>query len=75
MATPLSRTDARVKHIRRLDDAWARFIPTTFRELRYTIDGSLVSLSDCDRLAKDIVLGVLCGISMGAFVAVAVGSL
>jgi len=64
-----------MKHIRRLDDACVRLIPTTFRELRCNIDGSLVSLSDCGRLATDIVLGVLSGISMGVFVAVAVGSL
>jgi hypothetical protein len=29
----------------------------------------LVSLSDCTRVMRDIVLGVLCGATMGLFVA------
>ena len=40
-----------------------------FRRLHCKLARSLVSLSDCTRVMRDIVLGVLCGATMGLFVA------
>jgi hypothetical protein len=40
-----------------------------FRRLHCKLARSLVSLSDCARVMRDIVLGVLCGATMGLFVA------
>jgi hypothetical protein len=63
LATPLSRTDAQVEHIRGLDYACMLLAPTILRRMGNKVDGSLVSLRESGRLAQDIILGVLCGVS------------
>ena len=41
----------------------------TFRMLRCKGDCGRVSFTDCGRVMRDVVLGVLCGATMGLFVA------
>ena len=41
----------------------------TFRMLRCKVDRRRVSFTDCGRMMRDVVLGVLCGTTMGLFVA------
>ena len=41
----------------------------TFRTLRCKVHRAHVNFTDCGRVMRDIVLGVLCGATMGLFVA------
>jgi hypothetical protein len=73
MATALSRTHAQPEHTTRLDCRYLQ-VPAMFRRIRGKVDGSPVSFSDCGRLVHDIVLSLLCGVSMGVIVAFTVCS-
>jgi hypothetical protein len=74
MATPLSRTAAQAGHTLRLDEVCALRTPTTYSWLGRNSEHALLGLSECGRLAQDIVLGALCGITIGVAVAAAAGS-
>jgi hypothetical protein len=45
------------------------------RARRFALDCALVGLADCGRLIRDIVIGVLCGATVGAFYAMVDSSL
>ncbi len=69
MPTLLSGLDSQVKNVARHSDAGALHAPSPFRIVRGTVDRSLASFRDCSRVMRDIVLGVLCGGTVGLFVA------
>jgi hypothetical protein len=66
MPTPLSEIDAELRHTGPLNDIGVCLAAGTFLILRL-----LVSFVDCGRVMRDIVLGVLCGATVGLFVAMA----
>jgi hypothetical protein len=71
MPALVSAIDAQVRQVAVLNIFGLRPVPATFRMRRREFDGSLVSLTDCSRLVRDIVLGVLGGATMGLCDAVA----
>jgi len=66
MPTPLSEIDAELRHAGPLNEVGVRLAAGTFLILRL-----LVGFVDCGRVMRDIVLGVLCGATVGLFVAMA----
>ena len=66
MPTPLSEIDAELRHAGPLNDIGVRLATGIFLILRL-----LVSFVDCGRVMRDIVLGVLCGATVGLFIAMA----
>ncbi len=51
------------------NDAETELAVTPFLAARGSLNHVLVSLPDCGRLLRDIVAGMLCGASVGLFVA------
>ena len=68
MPTPLSAINAELRHSGPLNDIVVSLASCSFLILRL-----LVSFVDCGRVMRDIVLGVLCGATVGLFIAMAGG--
>jgi hypothetical protein len=71
MPTPLSGIDPQGEQLASVNDVAALLTPADFWDRACKFDCSWASLTDCGRLARDIVLGVLCGTTMGLLVAIA----
>jgi hypothetical protein len=69
MPPPLPAINGQVNYVGTLYSVKILADAATFRRLYCKLARSLVSFSDCTRVMRDIVLGVLCGATMGLFAA------
>jgi hypothetical protein len=69
MPSPLPGIDQQVDDVRILSDVKILPAAATLEILYCTTARSLVNFSDCGRVMRDIVIGVLCGATTGLFVA------
>jgi len=69
MPPPLLGINVQVDYVGTLNDVKILPAAATLEMLYCKLAHSLVSFSDCGRVMRDIVLGVLCGATMGLFAA------
>ena len=65
----LPRIDERINYVGTINVVKILPAAATFRMLACKVDRARVSFTDYGRVMRDIVLGVLCGATMGLFVA------
>jgi len=68
MPPPLSGINERVDHVETFN-VGKILLAAALRMLRGKVDRACVSFTDCGRVMRDIGLGMLCGATMGLFVA------